>query len=161
MAATSTRAITAALLLAIAAVGLVGCNTTGGSNSSGAAAESSAVPTQSPTPESFLVDLEGDWKQVGATDEGWFAGTISPDSIQVNLHTSESDLAALYWVGTFDVPENEETFTVTSAGDRSKLDKALFGSGDDTKDFVYDGTTLTFEFTIQGQTAPITLERVG
>lgn len=153
------RAKLAALLAAPLFVSsIAGCSATTASDPAPVASETVTTPAAEPvTPET--VDLTGEWKFIVPDGDGGFGGTVTEDSIMVGILNMTTDTTALYWVGTIDVPEGRSTFSFTSEGDRAQLDKALLGSGDDTKEFVYDGTSLTFDFTIQGQTVPISLVR--
>lgn len=124
------------------------------------AATSEAAPTPTPTPEPPKpVDLTGTWMQTNSksADSGQKA-VITGDMIEVTWEMPEQ--SALYWVGSIEVPQDGSTaFQWTSAGNVERMSTALFASGQETKDFAYDNGVISYEVTVQGVTATVTLQK--
>lgn len=63
---------------------------------------------------------------------------------------------ALYWKGTFVVPDNDgKKFVVESKADTFALKGSMLGSTDPTKTFTYDNRKLSFEFGAMGVTKTV------
>ncbi|WP_298861720.1 hypothetical protein [uncultured Microbacterium sp.] len=86
--------------------------------------------------------------------------TVVGQTITIDFVIDGGKTTALYWVGTVVVPQDGSTsFTWTSEADTAKLKNALLGSQDATKNFSYDKGVISYEVTIQGQTAQVEMAR--
>lgn len=106
-------------------------------------------------------DLTGEWKQTNSNSEdSWQAATIADGTIEVYWVSDGGDTKALYWAGTYTAPDTaDEPYTWQSENDKSKTDTALLASGDDTKDFTYQGGVLSYDVTALGVTQTVKLEK--
>lgn len=104
------------------------------------------------------VDLAGEWKMSNAkSDAADMIATISADSISVSFVVDGDSY--LYWSGSYVAPtEAGDTYKWTSKAD-GKAASAMMGSSDDTKDFSYDKGTLSFDVTIDGETATVEMDK--
>ena len=141
------------IFLAISVISLSGC-------SSSPKAEITTLPavpsvTEAPaasatetadTSESF----DGTW----TNDDGSFLADISAGVIVINLVTDDSE--SLYWKGTFPtVAENNTAFV--SDGDVEAMYASLFGSQDETKEFMYEDGVIKFDMSMAGTTTHVRL----
>lgn len=113
------------------------------------------IGTSIATPWS-TADMAGSW---AATSDGKqaFTATIADNTITINW--SSDDMSALYWKGTFIVPEgNESTKTVISDAAEENA-TALFASTDAQKTFTVTKSSIEFEASAMGATAKFTLKR--
>lgn len=101
-------------------------------------------------------DANGSYVSSGSDTQ--FGAVIDKGVITVNI---EGDGAsALYWKGSFVVPDNNGSkFVVQSAADTEALKASMLGSTDPTKDFTYDGGKLTFSFGMMGVTKTVELKK--
>lgn len=104
------------------------------------------------------VDLTGEWKMSNAkSDDADMVATITEDSISVSF-VVEGD-SYLYWSGSYVAPtEAGDTYKWTSEAD-GEAASALMGSSEETKDFSYNNGTLSFDVTIDGETATVEMEK--
>lgn len=87
--------------------------------------------------------------------------TIAENTITVRWMFNEDDMTPLYWVGTFDVPADATSpVTIESVRDKEATDPALFAAMVDTKDFTYDDGEITFDVSIQDETATVQMTEV-
>lgn len=123
--------------------------------------EDEAQGAEAPEPAVEPVDLTGEWTQVdGNSSETYQTASVTGDTITVYWVNEADDTTALYWVGTYDVPEDgSESFTWTSEGDVAQMETALLASSSETKDFAYEGGTISYEVTAMGMTTTVELER--
>lgn len=120
---------------------------------------SPAVPEDTEPP-----DLTGVWRQVDSQDEDFYQqAQIEGDVIEIYwVDTAQgTETASLYWAGTFTPPETgDKTYSWESQRDKEKTDMAILASTDDTKTFTYTKNQLSYEVSVQGQSATVHLERV-
>lgn len=120
---------------------------------------SPAVPEDTEPP-----DLTGVWRQVDSGDEDFYQqAQIEGDVIEIYwVDTAQgTETASLYWAGTFTPPETgDKTYSWESQRDKEKTDMAILASTDDTKTFTYTKNQLSYEVSVQGQSATVHLERV-
>ena len=103
--------------------------------------------------------LTGDWKETGDKSAYHYA-IITGNTIEI--YAQSADTRSLYWAGTFIPPETaEEPYTWTSEADRTKLDRALFGSQSNSKDFTYEKGILSYPYSIMGVESIRKLEKVS
>lgn len=145
------------LIITIAALmtvvfALVSCSKTENAET----ADNEIVSEASNPAPSRPVALSGEWIEEGvdpsAQDASWFSATISDGAITIRRESA--DMSALYWAGTMAeklIPG--ETFV--SIADHAQTDAALLASSADDKDFVFDGTSLSFDFSMMGVTRTI------
>lgn len=85
-----------------------------------------------------------------------FVAVVEKGVITINIESDGSK--ALYWKGTFVVPDNDgKKFTVDSKADVEALKESMFGSQDANKVFTYDGGKLSYEFGMMGVTTTVAL----
>ena len=140
-----------ALAATLALTGCSGANTT-----SSSAADSN---TTEETPQ--VPDLTGAWKQSNPTSEDSYQqATITTDTITVEWVTDGGDTTSTYWVGTFEPPTDaSESHIWTSQRDAAATDSALLASTDDTKEFTYEGDTISYKVSALGTTTTVDLNR--
>ena len=101
-------------------------------------------------------DVAGSWA-ASSNGKQAFTATIADNTITINW--ASDDLSALYWKGTFVVPEgNESTKTVISDAAEENA-TALFASSDAQKTFTVTKSSIEFEASAMGATAKFTLKR--
>lgn len=99
-------------------------------------------------------DTNGSYVSSGSDTQ--FGAVIDKGVITVNIDGDGA--SALYWKGTFVVPDNNGSkFVVQSAADTEALKVSMLGSTDPAKDFTYDGGKLMFSFGMMGVTTSVTL----
>ena len=137
-----------------AALALTGCS--GADTTSSSAADSNTAEETSQVP-----DLTGTWKQSNPTSEDSYQqATITTDTITVEWVTDGGDTTSIYWVGTFEAPtEASEPYIWTSQRDAAATDSALLASTDDTKEFTYEGDTISYKVSALGTTTTVDLNR--
>lgn len=121
-----------------------------------------------------ILDLQGEWQQVDSDEEdAYMYATIEADSIVVDwTFEDDPDLAvfdddgdgivtAVYWEGSYEAPtEAIQSHSWVSEANTDALETALFASTDDSKEFAYDDGVLSFDVTIQDETATVEMEQV-
>ncbi|MFI7482458.1 hypothetical protein ACH9EU_08565 [Kocuria sp. M1R5S2] len=137
-----------------AALALTGCS--GADTTSSSAADSN---TAEETPH--VPDLAGAWKQSNPTSEDSYQqAMITTDTITIEWVTDGGDTTSTYWVGTFEAPTDaSEPHTWTSQRDAAATDSALLASTDDTKEFTYEGDTISYKVSALGTTTTVDLNR--
>lgn len=106
------------------------------------------------------VMLDGAWASKVSENKVMFTALVKGNSIEVNLiseDTSEGDLTALYWAGTFRTMDEK---TWTSVADTERLSGSILGSMDTTKTFTYEDGKLSFNFGALGVTKIIQMEKL-
>lgn len=132
----------------IMALGLTAC---GGSEET--------APADGNKKEESVLDLTGTWAMEPDEEGTTMSATISADSIVVNWLVDGDEW--LYWSGSYTPPTDPgDSYTWTSQADGA-ADTALLASSDETKDFSYKGGVLSFDVTIQGETATVKMEKTG
>lgn len=143
----------APIVLAMALT-LTGC---GGSEETPANASSpNTVEKTSRVPE-----LTGQWKQSNAASEESFQqATITADTITIDWVSDGGDTTSIYWVGTFEPPTQAgENHTWTSQRDAAATDSALLASTDATKEFSYEGDSISYKVSMLGTTTTVKLKK--
>lgn len=141
-----------ATVLAALAIGLLAAVIVQGSNS----AAPQVMPTEITAPGEIvdlpLPDLSGEWS---AEDNGVvFAASITDELIRIRLVNGNSSM--IYWNGTFD---SRSASGVTLVSNKIYLDEIIL-SGSDSKDFLVEDNTISFEFKAVGMTKTVVLTRV-
>lgn len=96
-------------------------------------------------------DLTGAWVEAGYEDLDVFMyGAILDGQIEVMWNMEENTIHALYWAGTYTPPTEPGSYSWVSENDTEKTGSALFASGDDTKEFLYEDGVLYFWLTVSG-----------
>lgn len=96
--------------------------------------------------------MDGVWE---SDSDPKFKALIRNGVIEINIVAE--DTTTLYWKGTF--PWTPDATEIKSMADRAALDPSMFGSGEESKTFVYRGSQLDFDFTIMGTKTTIELEK--
>lgn len=141
--------------IALAAVlALTGC---GGSDANQTAAAESPAAEDSPQ----AADLTGAWKQSNSVSEDSYQqATITADAITVEWVSDGGNTTSIYWIGTFQAPtDGSEQYTWSSQRDAAATDSALMASTDDTKDFTYEGDTISYKVSALGTTTTVELKK--
>lgn len=103
--------------------------------------------------------MTGAWKQSNPNSEDSYRqASITADTITIDWVTDGGDTTSVYWVGTFEAP-TEASGSFTSERDVAATDSALLASTDDTKNFIIDGETLSYQVSALGTRTTITLEK--
>lgn len=147
------------IFLSLSACGGSTSNESSGTSSPPSSSAEVAEPTPEPTPEP-APDLTGVWTQIDASDS-YQQATIQGDTIEINWISSDGT-SALYWAGSFTAPEDStEPYSWISNNDTSKTSGALLASGDATKEFTYENSTISYEVSMMGVTTTLQLEKTG
>lgn len=106
-------------------------------------------------------DLVGAWMQSNSASEDSFQqATITADTITVEWVADGGDTTSIYWVGTFEAPADAtEPYTWTSQRDAEATDSALLASTDDTKEFTFEGDTISYKVSALGTTTKVELKK--
>lgn len=147
------KKLIAPIILA-AALALTGCG--GASTAPSGAAESQAAQVAPKAP-----DLTGDWKQSNPNSEkSYQQATITADTITVEWVSDGGNTTSIYWVGTFVAPtEGGKAHTWTSQRDKAATDNALMASSDETKEFKFEGDTISYKVSALGTTTTVNLKK--
>ena len=147
------KKILAPLALAVAVV-LTGCG--GAEPAPAGAAPSKATQDAPPVP-----DLAGTWKQGNsASKDAYQEARITGDTISIDWVSDGGDTTSIYWVGTFKAPTNAtEPYTWTSKRDVAKTESALLASTDDSKEFTFEGDTISYKVSALGSTTTVKLKK--
>lgn len=114
-------------------------------------------PFQQPKNEKPVAQsLEGTWS--GGGEGIIMEAHIAKNKIRMTLIMR--DTSGLYWAGTFPASAMGD-LEITSVADQKLLQKSIFGSQDDRKQFSYNSSDheLFFDFTIMGTTQTVTLTK--
>lgn len=152
------RNLIAPLALA-AALALTGCS---GSGAASTAATPAGTAESKPTEKAPQApDLKGTWKQTDSKSEkSYQQATITPEAITVDCVSDGGNTTSVYWVGTFEAPTGADgPYTWTSQRDEAATQSALLASSDATKDFTYDGDTISYKVTAMGTTVSVKLKK--
>jgi hypothetical protein len=138
----------------VAALALTGCG--GTATTSPSAAESKATLEAPKAPV-----LTGAWKQSNSKSEkSYQQATITGGKMTIEWVTDGGDTTSIYWVGTFAGPTNaSEPYTWTSKRDVAATKSALLASTDDTKEFKYEGGTISYKVSMLGTTTTVNLKK--
>lgn len=106
-------------------------------------------------------NLVGDWKQENPGTSGpTQSAKITATTIEINW-ILDDDTTAIYWIGSFDAPEEDKKYTWTSVKAADKTASAMLASGDDTKEFTYEAGVISYSSTILGVTKKMRLKKVS
>lgn len=91
-------------------------------------------------------DLSGTWKQINSNDDdNWMEASIEDDSISVDWIMDDGETRSIYWVGTYESPEDVVTeYDWTSERDVEATEFALLAAQSDEKVFTYENGELIF-----------------
>ncbi|WP_167043479.1 hypothetical protein [Salinibacterium sp. ZJ454] len=144
------------LAIALALTGCAGTTTTTTTTTTTDAAASKPVEEAPQAP-----NLAGAWKQSNsASEDSYQQATITADTITVEWVADGGDTTSTYWVGTFEAPADAtEPYTWTSQRDAAATDSALLASTDDTKEFTYEGGTVSYKVSALGTTTTVDLQQ--
>ncbi len=98
------------------------------------------------------VSLVGEWKE--GSEEPLHLATITEDTIEVYWLIDGDKL--LYWAGSYD----NSNATFTSNNDFEKTESGLFTSSDDTKEFIVNNGTISYQLSAMGEELTVELEKV-
>lgn len=145
----SIASIALAAVLVLTGCGGAGTTTTGTADSK-AAQEAPKVP-----------DLTGEWKQSNPNSEkSYQQATITADKMTIEWVSDGGNTTSIYWVGTFAAPTTaSEPYTWTSQKDVEATKSALLASGDATKEFKYEGGTISYKVSALGTTTTVNLKK--
>jgi hypothetical protein len=141
--------------IAIAAVlALTGC--AGAGTTTTGTVESKAAQATPKAP-----DLAGTWKQSNSnSDKSYQQATITADKITINWVSDGGNTTSIYWVGTFAPPTSPtEPYAWTSQRDTEATKSALLASSDATKEFKYEGGTISYKASALGTTTTVNLKK--
>jgi hypothetical protein len=146
--------ISIASIALAAAFALTGCG--GPGTTSPSAAESKATQEAPKAPV-----LTGAWKQSNSKSEkSYQQATIAADKMTIEWVTDGGDTTSIYWVGTYAGPtSSSEPYTWTSKRDVAATKSALLASTDDTKEFKYEGGTISYKVSALGTTTTVNLKK--
>ena len=143
--------------VALAAVlALTGCGGAGTTKTTTGAADTKTAQEAPKAP-----DLTGVWKQSNSNSEtSYQQATITGDKITIDWVSDGGNTTSTYWVGTFTPPSNAtEPYTWTSQRDIEATKSALLASTDATKDFKYQGGTISYKASALGTTTTVNLKK--
>jgi hypothetical protein len=137
-----------------AALVLTGC---GGTNATATGAADSKPTEKAPQ----APNLTGAWKQSNpASEKSYQQATITADAITVEWVTDGGNTTSIYWVGTFEAPSDSSgPYTWTSQRDAAATKTALLASTDATKEFTYEGDTISYKVSALGTTTTVKLKK--
>lgn len=106
-------------------------------------------------------DLSGAWVYTDPDSESdALRASIADGVITVEWDLQSAGMTGIYWIGTFEAPTTaDEPYTWTSQRDTAATDSELLAATSDTKDYTYEGDTIRFEVSIQGDTASVEMKR--
>lgn len=102
---------------------------------------------------SMPIDLSGKWRSVEGTKVPFIA-EIKDGKIHLDMLQNKSVMA--FWYGTFDILQPGEKVVSSKA---IKDENVFVLSSSDTKDFLYQGDSLVFDYTIVGIRTTVEMKR--
>ena len=137
-----------------AALALTGCGGTGAASTGAADSKAAENAPQAP-------DLTGAWKQSNpASEKSYQQATITADAITVEWVADGGDTTSIYWVGTFEAPSDSSgPYMWTSQRDVEATKSAFMASSDDTKEFTYEGDSISYKVSALGTTTTVKLKK--
>lgn len=146
-------------IVIVAALALTGCGAMDAPPASDSAATAAEVKPVEETPQA--PDLVGAWKQSNSKSETDFmTAAIADGVISIHWELGSEDITAVYWVGTFEAPEDPDgPHTWISERDTAATDTAVMASTDDTKEFTYDKDNISFTVSLQGESATVEMKK--
>ncbi len=153
-------AAAACFALALALTGCGGGETAQPEAQGDAPAQEQQAQEPEPAPAPNL-SLDGVWTFDGADGtKNAISAIIEGDTIKVTFNLEGGPM--VYWAGTYDAPASpDDAHQWTSVNDKSITGASFMGSGADTKDFSYKNGVLSFEVTIQGDTAQVDMTKAA
>lgn len=141
-------------LALIAVLVLTGCG--GAGSTTNGAADSKATQEAPQVP-----DLTGSWKQSNSKSEkSYQQATITADKMTIEWVSDGGDTTSIYWIGTFTAPTSaNEPYTWTSQRDVEATKAAFLASSDATKEFKYEGGTISYKVSALGTTTTVNLKK--
>lgn len=145
-------------LALIAVLSLAGCGagtaSTGTSDSKASGSEAVEEARKAP-------DLTGEWTQSNSkSEDSYQQATITADTMTVEWVADGGETRSIYWVGTFEAPTDAtEPYTWTSTKDAEATASALLASSEDTKQFTFEGDTISYELSALGTTMTVKLAK--
>lgn len=105
------------------------------------------------------LDLTGNWEQEDMNPDGYQAGYITDDLIEIYWISDGGNTTNLYWSGSYEAPtaESGDTYSWVSKNDTTRTYNSIFASSDDEKQFTYSDGKLSYEVTSLGATSTISL----
>ena len=103
--------------------------------------------------------LTGNWEQEDMNPDGYQAGYITDDLIEIYWISDGGNTTNLYWSGSYEAPtaESGDTYSWVSKNDTTRTYNSIFASSDDEKQFTYSDGKLSYEVTALGATSTISL----
>jgi len=146
------KSIASIALVSVLAV--TGCSGTG--NTTVGAADSKATQEAPKVP-----DLTGSWKQSNPSSEkSYQQATVTANKVTIEWVSDGGNTTSTYWVGTFTGPTSaNEPYTWTSTRDVEATKSALLASSDATKEFKYEGGTISYKVSALGTTTTVNLKK--
>ncbi|ADX72184.1 hypothetical protein Asphe3_09950 [Pseudarthrobacter phenanthrenivorans Sphe3] len=143
-----------ASLALVAVLALTAC---GGAGST----TSGAADTQTTQEAPKIPDLTGAWKQSNPNSEtSYQQATITADKMTIEWVSDGGNTTSIYWVGTFAAPTSaSEPYTWTSQRDVEATQSALLASSDATKEFKYEGGSISYKVSALGTTTTVNLKK--
>lgn len=104
------------------------------------------------------MNLTGTWSTDQSDASFLMNADVTDDEITITW--TSDDMSALYWKGTFAIPEDATEGTpIASEADVEALSESMLGSTETSKIFKVEDGALTFPLGIAGVTKTIRLER--
>lgn len=152
-------AAAACLALSLALVGCGGGDAPAQDQPAGNDAPAQEQPKE-PEPKPNL-NLDGVWTFDGADGtKNAMSMIIEGDAMKVTFNLDGGPM--VYWAGTYTAPTSpDDAHKWTSTNDKSITGSSFMGSSSDTKDFEYKGGVISFEVTIQGDTAKVEMTKAA
>lgn len=145
-------AVIVLLLTAVVAGGLFGDSFT-----SDPAPNGSIVTQTDAVKVSMPVDLAGKWEsEVSRVTGSKMVASVKNNTIHVEIYANEGYTGL--WYGTFDILQpGEKTITSKAIDDPNHL----VLSSSETKDFLYQGQSLVFDYSVMGTRTTVEMRRVA
>lgn len=152
-------AAAACLALSLALAGCGGGDAPAQDQPAGNDAPAQEQPKE-PEPKPNL-NLDGVWTFDGADGtKNAMSMIIDGDTMKVTFNLDGGPM--VYWAGTYTAPTSpDDAHKWTSANDKSITGSSFMGSSSDTKDFEYKDGVISFEVTIQGDTAKVEMTKAA
>lgn len=107
-------------------------------------------------------DLQGTWKQKGATEDAWHEAVIIDDYMEIYWVSDGGDTRMLYWAGSYSEPQKTDGgLSWTSEVDKDNSGTSWLTSVDDTKVFNYNNGEISYNASALGATTTMRLNRIS
>lgn len=138
---------------------LTGCSGTGSVDGQGSSSSEQTNEQVEEVPAA--PDLSGVWVYTSPNSESdTMKASVAGEVITVEWGLQSVGFTGIYWVGTFEAPTSADVpYTWTSQRDAAATDSELLAATSDTKDFTYNGDTISFELSIQGESTTVEMKR--